>query len=340
MFGSTLGQQQQQQQKIEVANPPSDGITSLKFSSKNNYLTAGSWDKQLRVWEVTNQPQAAMKAMINYEAPILCTDWSPDCFKIYAGGCDNKAKVWDLQSNTLTQVAQHNAPIKELFWIEESKVLVTGSWDKTLKYWDLRSPQPVLSVDLPERVYALDVLHPLLVVGTADRKVKVYNLSSPGVEFSTIEPPLKFQTRCVSCFPDRTGFAMGSIEGRVAIQYITDDKQSEESTPGTEGDNAYSVNSIAFAQPYGTFATAGSDGTFNFWDKENKNRLKQFPKLNNTISAACFNPEATLYAYALSYDWSKGVNGYDQNSTNTIQIQVVQEADIKGRGKNPKKAAR
>ena len=35
-----------------------------------------------------------------------------------------------------------------------------------------------------------------------------------------------FQTRCISLFPDGSGFAIGNIEGRVAIHYI-DHKQGE-----------------------------------------------------------------------------------------------------------------
>lgn len=36
--------------------------------------------------------------------------------------------------------------------------------------------------------------------------------------------PLKHQTRTVACFADGASFAVGSIEGRVAIQYVADDK--------------------------------------------------------------------------------------------------------------------
>jgi WD40 repeat protein len=41
-------------------------------------------------------------------------------------------------------------------------------------------------------------------------------------------------------------------------------------------DNAdiYSVNSIKFHPIHGTFATAGGDGTYNFWDKDSKQRLR------------------------------------------------------------------
>jgi hypothetical protein len=38
--------------------------------------------------------------------------------------------------------------------------------------------------------------------------------------------PLKHQTRIVACFPNATGFAIGSTEGRVGIQYL-DAKQAK-----------------------------------------------------------------------------------------------------------------
>lgn len=40
------------------------------------------------------------------------------------------------------------------------------------------------------------------------------------------DSPLKQQTRTVSCFPTAKGFAVGSIEGRVAIQHMDKDASS------------------------------------------------------------------------------------------------------------------
>ena len=34
------------------------------------------------------------------------------------------------------------------------------------------------------------------------------------------ESSLRYQTRCVRCFPDATGFALSSIEGRIAMEYF------------------------------------------------------------------------------------------------------------------------
>lgn len=107
-------------------------------------------------------------------------------------------------------------------------MLVTGSWDKTIKYWDLRQPTPVATVQCQERVYTLDVKEKLLVVGTADRYINVINLNDPTKFYKTLQSPLKWQTRVVSCFTDATGFAVGSIEGRCAIQYVEEKDARQE----------------------------------------------------------------------------------------------------------------
>lgn len=91
-----------------------------------------------------------------------------------SGGCDKQAKMWNLATNQSTVVAKHDAPIRYLFCVEKmNNMLVTGSWDRTVRYWDLRQQNPVHTQQLPERVYAMDVKHPLLVVGMANRRISV-----------------------------------------------------------------------------------------------------------------------------------------------------------------------
>ena len=40
--------------------------------------------------------------------------------------------------------------------------------------------------------------------------VQIYNLNSPQAPHKEIESPLKYQTRCITCFPDHAGFMVGS----------------------------------------------------------------------------------------------------------------------------------
>lgn len=122
----------------------------------------------------------------------------------------------------------HDEAIKGLRWFQNNgqDFLATGSWDKKVKYWDLKSANPVATIDCAERVYTMDAKDNLLVIGTAERHIHMVNLAEPQKIYKTITSPLKWQTRVVSCFTDASGFAVGSIEGRCAIQYADEKNTS------------------------------------------------------------------------------------------------------------------
>jgi mRNA export factor len=52
-----------------------------------------------------------------------------------------------------------------------------------VRYWDTRQHNPVHTQQLPDRCYAMSVRYPLMVVGTADRNLIVFNLKNPQVIF-------------------------------------------------------------------------------------------------------------------------------------------------------------
>lgn len=211
-------------------------------------------------------------------------------------------------------------------------MLITGSWDKTVKYWDLRQQTAAVTLPCQDRVYSMDVRDKLLVIGTAERWCNVVNLDNPGVFYKSIQSPLKWQTRVVACFTDSTGFAVGSIEGRCGIAYIEEKDQSNNFSfkchrppPPNTRDVAlvYAVNDISFHPVHGTFSTSGSDGTFHFWDKDAKHRLKGYPEVGQSIVATDFNKDGTIFAYAASYDWSKGYAHNTPQSVNKIMLHPI-----------------
>jgi len=173
-----------------------------------------------------------------------------------------------------------------------------------------------------------------MVVATAERKIGMFDLRKPGVAMQWINSPLKFQSRCVAVFPDCTGFALGSIEGRVAIHYLESNAQRVNFAFKCHRRNKtqiFAVNGIDFHPVFGTFATCGSDGTFHFWDMESKQRLKGFKQMHNSISCQAFNGNGTLYSMAVSYDWSQGASAYDRTAKNQIFLHAVKEIEIKNR---------
>ncbi|KAG5189817.1 WD40-repeat-containing domain protein [Tribonema minus] len=357
---STLGGGAQQAD-YSLPSPPSDGISSLSFHISGSAMVAGSWDQKVRCWTVQRTaisapPVATPMAEIAHNGPVLCTSFHHTSSTAFSGGADNVVKAWDLQGagHPSMDIGKHDAPVRKMAWIPSMSLLATGSWDKTIRFWDMKQPNPVHTMTLSERVYDLEVRDNWLVVCTADRKNSVYNLGANCKLESVAESTLKYQTRCAAIFPDQTGYAVGSIEGRVAIEYFSElpnetgvpralpasqtkrgfaFKCHRETLPQNKSQTGvFSINSIAF-HPYGTFATAGSDGTFNFWDKDSRQRLKQFPKQATTISTAAFSPDGSLYAYAVSYDWSQGVGGAQPGLPHEIKLHVVTDDEIKPRDK-------
>ncbi|EJT98300.1 WD40 repeat-like protein [Dacryopinax primogenitus] len=325
---------------IEVQQPPTDSISCLAFSPTADILAVSSWDNGVRAYEVMASGQTAGKFMYNHDQPVLSVCWSKDGTKLFSGGADKLAKMYDVSTGQTTQVAVHEDAVRHVRWVDQANVLATGSWDKTLKYWDTRQQQPVATVQMPHKVYAMDIQYPLLVVGTAERNVCMLNLQNPTQIVRTIQSPLKHQTRCVACFTTGDGFALGSVEGRVAIQ-VVDEKITNQNfsfkchrrdSPGTKDQGqVYAVNDISFHHQQGTFSTAGADGVFTFWDKDARSRLKSFDSGLNPISATAFNASGTAFAYAISYDWSKGHTGNVTGHPNKIMLHPVKEDEVKKR---------
>lgn len=54
---------------------------------------------------------------------------------MFIASCDKQVKCWDLGSDQVMQVAQHDAAVKTCHWVKNNSnsYLMTGSWDKTLK---------------------------------------------------------------------------------------------------------------------------------------------------------------------------------------------------------------
>ena len=175
-------------------------------------------------------------------------------------------------------------------------LVASGSWDKTIKLWDHRASTTLTqTVPQPDRVYSMDVAANRLVVAHANNSVHVFDTRNMAVPEHTSVSQLKAQTRCVRCFADGVGYAISSVDGRVAIEYL----------PAADGtvkkpfafkchrrkvadvDHVYPVNALAFHPVFGTFATGGCDGYVCTWDPVNKRRIWQYHQYPTRCVCVC-----------------------------------------------------
>ena len=70
------------------------------------------------------------------------------------------------------------------------------------------------------QVYTLSLCGDKLVVGTAARRVLVWDLRNMGYVQQRRESSLKYQTRCIRCFPNKQGYVLSSIEGNSVVTFV------------------------------------------------------------------------------------------------------------------------
>ena len=230
----------------------------------------------------------------------------------FYGGCDQKAYLWNLQTQQVEPIAQHNAPIKTVNPIPEISCVATGGWDNCFNLWDLRQARGTLasSAALPGKVYAADVKSMMIILCLANRQVLLYDSRNMAQPYRIHNPELSYQLRSVACFPDMQGFVTGSVEGKCEVAYLqpADQAKNFRFKCHVIDPVAFPVHRVVF-HPIMTdvLATAGGDGAIYTWNLAQRKRVAQLVSLQNgaACTALSFSSNGNWLAYAAGYDWTR-----------------------------------
>ncbi|KVI01922.1 WD40 repeat-containing protein [Cynara cardunculus var. scolymus] len=311
----------------ELSNPPSDGISNLRFSHHSDHLLVSSWDKSVRLYDASEN---ILRGEFIHGGAVLDCCFHDDNSG-FSASADNTVRRLVFNYEREDVLGRHDAPVRCIEYSYATGQVITGSWDKTLKCWDPRGASAqeralVGTYAQPERVYSLSLVGNRLVVATAGRHVNVYDLRNMSQPEQRRESSLKYQTRCVRCYPNGTGiapellhqnhfcspgYALSSVEGRVAMEF-------------------FDLSEAGQSKNYGTFATGGCDGFVNVWDGNNKKRLYQYTKYPTSIAALSFSRDGRLLAVASSYTFEEGDKPHEPDA---IFVRSVNEVEVKPKPK-------
>jgi mRNA export factor len=128
-------------------------------------------------------------------------------------------------------------------------------------------------------------------------------------------------------FKDAVPKRTGAVQNPMSNNFHFKCHRDEEKKGGITNVSAFPVNGVAFNGRFNTMATCGSNGTYAFWDKDNRQKLKEYPAVGNSIIDIDFSPDSNFIAFAVAYDWAKGLDG-KSDANEGLYVRRVPEADI------------
>lgn len=322
----------------ELTGPPSDGVTNLTFSpyaDTASLLLVSSWDSFLRVYDTQRD---TLLTKFQHKSPVLDCCFGGDGATVVSSGLDGDVKVLNVQSKTETVLGNHDGKgVKNVGYSKSTNLIISGGWDSMVKFWDSRAPTALVhEAKQSGKVFGMGCEGTMLVLGTAGLGIVGYDLRNVKNPLFSKDSPLKYQTRTVEVAPHGDGYAVASVEGRIALEYMNSNPEQEKPRKNysfkchrqkLDGQTlVFPVNAIAYHPVYGTFASGGGDGLVSIWDGNNRKRLFQSQKYPTSISSVSFNHDGTKLAVASSYTFEEGEKDHPRDA---IYIRDLSDSDVR-----------
>ncbi|CAN8235963.1 unnamed protein product [Cochlearia groenlandica] len=295
--------------RIEFENPIEDAVSRLRFSPESNNLLVSSWDSYLRLYNV--ERSSLLLEMYSVASLLDC------CFETdsasYTSGSDGFIRRYDLNAGTVDAIGRHDDVATSVVYSVEKGEVISAGLDDKIKFWDTRQGESLLfSTDPGSSVRYMTVSGNNLVV-CVEASTVIYDLRNLDQPFQSHASQVEVPIRCITSIPYSKGYAVGSVDGHVALDFPNTSCSSEvkytfrchpKSVKGRL--HGASVNAVEFSPcGSGTFVTGDNDGYVISWNSKSKRRLFELPRYSNSVASLAYNHSGELLAVASSHTYQE-----------------------------------
>lgn len=336
-----------------------DPISAVKFSPTNpSRLLVGSWNRNLYHFDIHAEKGGKLLNKIEHRAVILDCCWSNDENEAFTCGNDHDVRRVNLSTGAQEVLSTHEGPAARLAFDAKTSTLFSISWAGEMHIHNVdKSQGPITTpakLQLPAKPFALAASRTKLVVVMSDRKTLIYDIKALSMlaNQSQQDPPnviqaepwqvrdssLKYMALAADCLANDSGYAVTSIEGRVAVDWFDEsaDAQAKKyafkchravvespEEPGTKMDVVYPVHALAFNPKHMAFVTGGQDGSYVLWDAAVKRRVKAFREEPlNSVKTLGWNCEGNLLAAGICPGLESDGNGQDKWTKDHTRVEI------------------
>lgn len=272
---------------LKFPNVSTDYISDLKYISEINTVIVSSWDGTLSLYKIiasSGSYRIALERQYNTGFSILSCCYSYE--GIYVGGVQGELAFLDFQTETFHTIEDNKATSGIIRIVPYYHDFIVGSWDGTLQIIDHidHSIKLVKTIE-NAKILTMDCSDEHLVVSTTGNKIKLYKLPLNDMNDGTlIDSVLKYQIRDIKLLPGGAGYVIGSIDGRVAVEYFNDPTKQFafrcHRKKLTDVQFVFPVNSLLFKPNSNILFTGGADGCVSCWSLEDRRKVRQFNKID------------------------------------------------------------
>ncbi|XP_019170528.1 PREDICTED: mitotic checkpoint protein BUB3.3-like [Ipomoea nil] len=261
-------------------------------------------DNSLRLYDVES---SKLRLESQGEAALLDCCLENDSVA-FSAASDGSIHRYDMHSGHKSTIGNHDDMATFVEYSPETCQLITAGWDKNIIFWDAQSANSVGHLNnLTSEPKSMSLSGFNLMVAI-DSSVIIYDFRS--LRKSVHKKDIR--VKCVRPILHYEGFVVGSVDGRVALEYICESNLDKGYAfrchpKGTDGRNRVeSVNDIAFSPlNSGSFVTGDNEGYVIMWDACYKKRLFEFSRYPNSIASLSYNHDGFLLAVASSYTYQE-----------------------------------
>jgi WD40 repeat protein len=122
---------------ISTMHGHTDNVRSVVFYS-NEILITGSFDKTIKIWNITNVPGTCVRTLTGHTSGVLSLLLLPNSL-VGSGSFDESIKIWNVTNGTcLATLTGHNGGVRALVMLS-NVMIASGSGDNRIKLWNLTS---------------------------------------------------------------------------------------------------------------------------------------------------------------------------------------------------------
>ncbi|MGB8686247.1 MAG: CHAT domain-containing protein, partial [Microcoleus sp.] len=117
-------------------------VSSVSFSTDGKTLASGSYDKTIKLWDVTTGK--AIRTLLGHSDVVSSVSFSTDGKTLASGSGDKTIKLWDVTTGKAIRTLQgHSKMVQDVSFSPDGKTLASGSYDNTIKLWDVATGKEI-----------------------------------------------------------------------------------------------------------------------------------------------------------------------------------------------------